>query len=59
MAERRQGPSGKREVDSAEEHFKREGPEPPEGDTGDTVEEMNEAAERSIGDNIEPQQSVK
>ena len=34
--------------------FKREGPTPGSGDTGGTVEEMNEAARRSIISNIRP-----
>jgi hypothetical protein len=41
------------EVVGAEEKFKREGPEPAKGDTGNTVEEMNEAAD-SLVQNVEP-----
>lgn len=45
-------------VVSAEEKFKREGPEPAKGDTGDTVEEMNKAAEDSLIQNVEPHESI-
>jgi hypothetical protein len=45
-------------VSGAEEKFKREGPEPAKGDTGDTVEEMNEAAADSLVQNVEPHESV-
>lgn len=39
---------------AAEETFKREGPVPPAGDTGDTVEDMNEAAREAVLRNIRP-----
>ena len=39
---------------AADETFKREGPEPPAGDTGRTVEEMNEAARDALLRNIRP-----
>jgi hypothetical protein len=39
---------------AAEETFKREGPEPPAGDTGETVEEMNEAARDAVLRNVRP-----
>jgi hypothetical protein len=43
--------------ETAEETFKREGPEPPAGDTGDTVEEMNDAARDAVLRNIRPERT--
>ena len=40
------------------ETFKREGPAPAAGDTGDTVEEMNKKAEESVIRNIRPDEAV-
>ena len=38
--------------------FKREGPQPADRDTGGTIEEMNQEAERSIVRNIKPDERV-
>ena len=38
--------------------FKREGPEPGDGDTGGNVEEMNRKAEQSVINNIRPDDAV-
>jgi hypothetical protein len=38
--------------------FAREGPQPPEEDTGDSVAAMNEAAKKSVIRNIRPDDSV-
>lgn len=57
MPDRRPAPDRKSEADTpqaAEETFKREGPEPPAGDTGETVDEMNEAAHDAVLRNIRP-----
>lgn len=41
-----------------QERFRREGPEPAKGDTGRTVDEMNEAAEASVVNNVTPDEAV-
>lgn len=58
MAEHRRddGPQG--DLAQTPEHFKREGPHPAAGDTGDTVEEMNEAAADSLINNVEPHENA-
>ena len=38
--------------------FKREGPVPAGRDTGDSVDDMNRAAEQSIVRNVEPDEAV-
>ena len=38
----------------AEETFKREGPDPAKGDSGESIDEMNDAAEESVEQNIAP-----
>jgi hypothetical protein len=45
------------EVD-AESTFKREGPNPAGGDSGDTVDEMNEKAAESLVRNLRPDEST-
>jgi hypothetical protein len=40
------------------ETFKREGPEPPHGATGVTVEERNDAAEDAYLRNVDPDEAI-
>ena len=64
MAERKHGdeyaidPPGSGTGRSGGERFKREGPEPAPGDTGRTVEEMNEKAGDSVIRNITPDEAT-
>ncbi len=49
---------GQAQRGKAPEHFRREGPEPAQGDTGRTIDEMNEAAEASVINNVTPDEAV-
>ncbi len=49
--------SGEHTAGRGGETFKREGPEPPDRGTGDSVEEMNEIAREALLRNIRPDPS--
>jgi hypothetical protein len=44
--------------DSEAETFKREGPTPPANSTGNSIEDMNRAAEESLVRNIRPDEGT-
>ena len=58
MTNERQANDTTRDDRDVGEAFKREGPTPASEDTGDTVDEMNREAERSIIRNIRPEDTT-
>jgi hypothetical protein len=59
MVDRQHEETSDRPKESSEHTtFAREGPTPPQNDTGETVEEMNRAAEDALLRNIRPDQQV-
>jgi hypothetical protein len=59
MADRQHEDAGKHPAQSSEQPtFAREGPTPPQNDTGKTVDEMNRAAEDALLRNVTPDEQV-
>jgi hypothetical protein len=55
--QRRDGDSDQNES-STESTFAREGPSPPQNDTGQSVDEMNRRAEESVLRNVRPDEQI-